>query len=62
MRFAIRQPSWFQRALTTILVVPITLGTVLIADGLLTYLGPQGWLNRTLLLLGMVDSPDPPRP
>ena len=27
---------------TTILVVPITLGTVLIAEGLLTYLGPQG--------------------
>jgi putative spermidine/putrescine transport system permease protein len=55
--YAIRQPSWFQRALTTILVVPITLGTVLIADGLLTYLGPQGWVNRTLLLIGLVDSP-----
>lgn len=55
--YAIRQPSTFQRALTTILVVPITLGTVLIADGLLTYLGPQGWVNRTLMLLGWVDSP-----
>ena len=39
-----------QRLLTTILVVPITLGTVLIAEGLLIYLGPQGWLNRFLLL------------
>ena len=55
--YAIRSPSWFQRALTTVLVVPITLGTVLIAEGLLTYLGPQGWLNRTLLLFGLVDSP-----
>jgi hypothetical protein len=26
----------------------ITLGTVLIAEGLLTYLGPQGWVNRLL--------------
>ena len=46
-----------QRLLTTILVVPITLGTVLVAQGLLNYLGPQGWFNRTLLLLGVVDRP-----
>jgi len=42
-----------RRILTTILVVPITLGTVLIAEGLLTYLGPQGWFNRTLMLFGI---------
>ena len=35
-----------QRLLTTILVLPITLGTVLVAEGLLNYLGPQGWFNR----------------
>jgi putative spermidine/putrescine transport system permease protein len=46
-----------QRLLTTILVVPITLGTVLIAEGLLNYLGPQGWLNRSLLGLGLISSP-----
>lgn len=46
-----------QRALTTILVVPITLGTVLVAEGLLNYLGPQGWLNRILLALHLVDHP-----
>lgn len=46
-----------QRLLTTILVLPITLGTVLIAEGLLNYLGPQGWLNRTLVLFGLVSSP-----
>jgi putative spermidine/putrescine transport system permease protein len=46
-----------QRLLTTILVVPITLGTVLIAEGLLNYLGPQGWLNRTLMLLGLLQHP-----
>jgi putative spermidine/putrescine transport system permease protein len=46
-----------QRLLTTILVVPITLGTVLIAEGLLNYLGPQGWFNRTLMLLGVIDHP-----
>jgi putative spermidine/putrescine transport system permease protein len=41
-----------RRILTTILVIPITLGTVLIAEGLLNYLGPQGWFNRTLMLFG----------
>jgi putative spermidine/putrescine transport system permease protein len=46
-----------QRLLTTILVIPITLGTVMVAEGLLTYLGPRGWLNRTLLQFGLVDSP-----
>jgi putative spermidine/putrescine transport system permease protein len=46
-----------QRLLTTILVVPITLGTVLVAEGLLNYLGPQGWFNRTLMLVGLIDQP-----
>ena len=46
-----------QRLLTTILVVPITLGTVLIAEGLLIYLGPQGWLNRFLLITHLSTSP-----
>jgi putative spermidine/putrescine transport system permease protein len=46
-----------QRLLTTILVVPITLGTVLISEGLLNYLGPQGWFNRALLSFGLVDHP-----
>jgi putative spermidine/putrescine transport system permease protein len=46
-----------QRLLTTILVLPITLGTVLVAEGLLNYLGPQGWFNRTLLLLHIVQHP-----
>jgi putative spermidine/putrescine transport system permease protein len=46
-----------KRLLTTILVLPITLGTVFVADGLLTFLGPRGWFNHTLLLLGILDSP-----
>jgi putative spermidine/putrescine transport system permease protein len=46
-----------KRTLTTLLVVPITLGTVLTAQGLLNYLGPTGWLNRTLMGLGIVDDP-----
>jgi putative spermidine/putrescine transport system permease protein len=46
-----------QRLLTTILVIPITLGTVLVSEGLLNYLGPQGWLNRALMTLGIIHQP-----
>lgn len=46
-----------QRLLTTILVVPITLGTVLVAEGLLTYLGPRGWANRILVDAGVIHFP-----
>ena len=46
-----------QKLLTAILVIPITLGTVMVADGLLTYLGPRGWLNRILLEIGLTGSP-----
>ena len=46
-----------QQLLTTILVIPITLGTVMVAEGLLTYLGPRGWVNRVLLEFGLSTQP-----
>lgn len=46
-----------KRLLMTVLVVPITLGTVLTAEGLLNVLGPSGWLNRALEAIGLVDEP-----
>lgn len=46
-----------KRTLTTILVVPITLGTVLTAQGLIMYVGPNGWLNKVLMGVGLIDSP-----
>jgi putative spermidine/putrescine transport system permease protein len=55
--FRMRRRTRYQRLLTTVLVVPITLGTVLVAEGLLTYLGPQGWVNRFLLEIGIISAP-----
>jgi len=46
-----------QRLLTTILVLPITLGTVLVAEGMLFYFGPQGWFNRALMAIGLISQP-----
>ncbi len=47
----------YQRMLTTILIIPVTLGTVLTAQGMLNYLGPLGWFNRVLMLLGIIHEP-----
>ncbi len=44
-----------KRLVTTVLVVPITLGTVLTAQGLLNFLGPTGWFNRAITGIGLVD-------
>ena len=46
-----------QKVLTTILLLPMTLGTVLVAQGLLTYLGAHGWFNRTLMSMGVISQP-----
>jgi len=55
--FRLRRRTRYQRWVTGILVVPITLGTVLIAEGMLTYFGPRGWLSQTLQLLHIYDGP-----
>jgi putative spermidine/putrescine transport system permease protein len=46
-----------KRLLIGLLVMPVTLGTVLVAKGLLTLLGARGWVNRALLELGLVGDP-----
>jgi putative spermidine/putrescine transport system permease protein len=56
---AYRMRGWIRgkRLMTTILVIPITLGTVLTAEGIIEYLGPAGWLNKLLLQLHLVSHP-----
>lgn len=44
-----------ERVLTTLLVIPITLGPVFIADAMLFYFGPVGWFNRVLALVGVAE-------
>jgi putative spermidine/putrescine transport system permease protein len=53
--FKMRVKTPYQRWVTTILVVPITLGTVLIAEGMLTYFGPKGWLAQFLQFFHLYD-------
>ena len=53
--YKMRVRSRYQRWITTILVVPITLGTVLIAEGMLLYFGPKGWLAQFLQFFHLYD-------
>ncbi|MCU1425569.1 MAG: transporter permease subunit, partial [Microbacteriaceae bacterium] len=55
--FKLRGKFRGKRNLQTLLVLPITLGTVLTAQGLLIFAGRQGWLNRFLLEAGLIDEP-----
>ncbi|GMU70835.1 MAG: sugar ABC transporter permease [Betaproteobacteria bacterium PRO3] len=55
--FKMRVKTRYQRVVTTILVVPITLGTVLIAEGMLLYFGPKGWLSHFLQFTHLYDGP-----
>jgi putative spermidine/putrescine transport system permease protein len=55
--FKLRHRFRGKKGLTILLVLPITLGTVLTAQGLLIFAGRQGWLNRFLLQTGVIDQP-----
>ncbi len=46
-----------EKVITFFLIVPITLGTVLVSEGMLTYMGPTGWLNQLLMAIGVVAKP-----
>ena len=53
--YRMRVKTRSQRWVTTLLVIPVTLGTVLIAEGMLIYFGPKGWLAQFLQLVHLYD-------
>lgn len=46
-----------EKLITFFLIVPVTLGSVLIAEGMLTFMGPNGWLNHLIMAIGLAKSP-----
>jgi putative spermidine/putrescine transport system permease protein len=55
--YSMRRGMWMERTITTTLVLPIALGTVLVAEGINGFYGPKGWLNQALLAVGITDPP-----
>jgi putative spermidine/putrescine transport system permease protein len=53
--YRLRHKTRYQKIATTILVIPITLGTVLIAQGMLNYFGPKGWFTQVLHLFHLFE-------
>jgi putative spermidine/putrescine transport system permease protein len=55
--YALRRGIWAERTITALLVLPIALGTVLVAEGINGFYGPKGWLTQAVQLVGMADPP-----
>jgi len=53
--YAMRRGIWLERTITTALVLPIALGTVLVAEGINGFYGPRGRLTQVLLALGLAE-------
>jgi putative spermidine/putrescine transport system permease protein len=57
LAYGMRRGIWLERTVTTILVLPISLGVILLAEGILGFYGGRGWFNQILLGLGLLREP-----
>ena len=49
LAYGMRRGIFMERTVTTILILPISLGVILLSEGILGFYGSQGWLNQILL-------------
>lgn len=59
MAYFMRHGIRFERFITTLLILPLTLGNVLVAQSMLMYFGPQGWFNQALQAFQLIRQPLP---
>lgn len=57
LAYYMRRGIKFERFITALLILPITLGTVMVSQGMITYFSPVGWLNTALISLGIIHTP-----
>jgi len=57
LAYNMRRGIWLERTITTILVLPISLGVILLGVGILGFYGGKGWLNQMLLGAGLLEEP-----
>jgi len=53
--YNMRRGIWLERTITTILVLPISLGVILLSQGILGFYGGKGWLNQMLVGAGLIE-------
>lgn len=57
LAYNMRRGIWLERTITTILVLPISLGVILLGQGILGFYGGRGWFNHLLVGLGLLEEP-----
>jgi putative spermidine/putrescine transport system permease protein len=57
LAYGMRRGFRLERTITTILVLPISLGVIFLSEGILGLYGTNGWLNQILLGAGIVKEP-----
>ncbi len=55
--YNMRRGIWLERTITTLLVLPISLGVILLSQGILGFYGGKGWFNQLLLATGLLEDP-----
>jgi putative spermidine/putrescine transport system permease protein len=55
--YNMRRGIWLERTITTILVLPISLGVILLSQGILGFYGGKGWFNQFFMWLGLLQEP-----
>ena len=57
LAYGMRRGIFMERTVTTILILPISLGVILLSEGILGFYGSQGWMNQVLIGFGLVKEP-----
>jgi putative spermidine/putrescine transport system permease protein len=57
LAYGMRRGIWMERTITTILVLPISLGVIFLSEGILGFYGTNGWLNQILIGAGIIEEP-----
>ncbi len=57
MAYFLRQKIKGKFILQTLIIFPLTLGSIIIAAGMISFFSPRGWLNQAILGLGLIDDP-----
>ena len=57
LAYFMRRGIRLERLITTLLILPLALGTVMVAQAMLIYFGRQGWFNQGLQTIGLIRQP-----
>jgi len=57
MAYGMRRGFFMERTITTVLIMPICLGVILLSEGILGFYGSQGWFNQMLQGVGLIEEP-----